>query len=117
MFLGRVHGATISKYTGFPNAAAASIRIGTSGRSGYAPVHAERASAKTGGIHCDGTDENRSTGRPACSNSDLQSGEVAEADAARDSSICAGTASRLTSRPVRSSVRDTIPDRVAGGLT
>ena len=68
-FLGRVHGATISKYAGLPRTAAASIRMGTSGRSGYTPSHAARASAKIGGIHRGSTGENRAIGRPASANS------------------------------------------------
>ena len=116
----RVHGATISKYTGFPSAAAASIRIGTSGRSGYAPSHAARASAKIGGIHRGFAGENCAIGRPASANSDFQSAAVPTRTRhapSCDVSICSGTARRLTSRPVRSSVSDSIPERVVGGFS
>src|SRR5689334_16171276 len=108
----------MSKYTGLPSAAAASTRIGTSVRPGYTPVHSARASAKIGGIHCGTTGEYRAIGRPASVNSVVQSTEAAAAalDAAGEVSICPGTARKLTRRPVRSSVSDTIPERVAGGF-
>ena len=61
--------------------AAASIRMGTSGRSGYAPSHAARASAKIGGIHRGLTGENCAIGRPASANSGFQSAARTGADA------------------------------------
>ena len=106
---------------GLPRTAAASIRIGTSGRSGYAPSHAARASAKIGGIHR-GVDRRELRDRQASLREQrrpisrrCRRGRVRELSC--DVSICAGTASRLTSRPVRSSVSDTIPERVAGGFS
>ena len=119
-FLGRVHGATISKYAGLPRTAAASIRMGTSGRSEYAPSQAARASEKTGGIDRGFTGENSASGSPASANSGFQSTADVEADApelSSDVSTCTGTASTLTSRPVRSSVSDNIPERVLGGFS
>ena len=48
---GRVHGHTTSNHTGFPRWAAASTRMGMSGRPGQVPSQAARASAKKGGTH------------------------------------------------------------------
>ena len=63
---------------------------------------------------------NCATGKPASANSAIQFAAEAGVDAAGapcDVSLCTGTASRLTSRPVLSSVSDTIPERVGGGFS
>ena len=87
---GRVHGHTTSNHTGFPRWAAASTRMGTSGRPGQVPSHAARASAKKGGTHFGSTARRAPASSRASASRGDQSGAVG-AFASAPPSSCTGT--------------------------
>src|SRR5690349_10314638 len=58
-------------------------------------------------------------GRPVSANSDVQSTVAAVVDTSRlvDVSTCVGTANKPSSRPLRSNVNESMPERVSDGFT
>jgi hypothetical protein len=85
-----------SNEIGRPRYEAASIRIGTAGRSSRAPVHAKRWSAKVGGFQSGAAGVHRAGSRPAAAKTGDQSA-AAGTGSGGDFSICGGTIRRLVS--------------------